>query len=102
MLSEVLNEHSRFDPTPDQIAEAAEAHWRSALTAMEVEQRGVADRVAQLTISLDALDKLTPADRGDASAIAHARLGIAEERDHKIARLAHIGHTVAAHRKAKP
>ena len=102
MSMEVLTENSRFDPTPEQLKAQAADDWQRTLAAMEVEQTVVTEHAAQLTAQLNGLAQRTPTNRHDETVIAIERVRVADQLDHKKARLVDIADAIAAHRKAKP
>ena len=102
MSVEVLNEGSRFDPTPEQAKAKTAADWEAMRAAYEVEQTVVAQDVEHLTAQLRSLDLCSPATRHDETVIAIDRVRVADQLDHKKARLVDIADAIAAHRKARP
>ena len=102
MSVEVLVEGSRFDPTPEEIKARDVENWRALQVAYEAEHKAIAEQVEQLTARLRSIDLCTPASRHDETVIAIERVMVAEQVDHKKARLVDIADAIAAHRKAKP
>ena len=102
MSMEVLTENSRFDPTPEEIKARDVENWRALQVGYEAEHMAIAEQVEQLTARLRSVDQCVPANRHDESVNAIERVRVADQLDHKKARLVDIADAIAAHRKAKP